>query len=56
MSDRIQLRDDRDFPLLLTCWDLDGQREVDYRPWMRWCYHIFIFVGNQWYHADKSAL
>lgn len=50
------MRDDRDFPLLLTCWDLNQQREVDYVPYIRWCSHIILFVGNQWYRLDKSAL
>lgn len=52
--DLTQRRDDRDFPLLLTCWHLDEQREVLYAPYMKWSPNIIKFVGNRWYKQQKE--
>ena len=37
----------------VTCWHLDEQGFVDYRPWMRWCPYIIIFVNGVWYHQER---
>ena len=37
----------------ITCWDLREEKFVDYRPWMRWCMYIVIWVDGQWHRAEK---
>lgn len=49
------MRDSRDFPLLITCWNLDKQEEVHYHTHMKSASNVIIFIGNRWWKDDKET-